>query len=209
VTTTQAPGVAPGAPDPSQNTSADDGGPTGARKVLKKVVTSLTVIFACIGAVSTSGYTIKDDLVPYFEDLGHEDASYAIKNPKPGNGPVIVKRCTSVSVRVTGDVPDGHELWLGTDREGRKAVVEEMDPAGDGVYRKSVSIGRGKDHDQARELDVLLVDAEAADWLRSIKDNQSLYNVASGKWLPGVRVVARMDVQRDSATSELDCSGNK
>jgi hypothetical protein len=172
-------------------------------------VAALTVIFACIGAVSTSGYTIKDDLVPYLQGLGKKEASYEIKRPTPRDQPVIVKRCTAVAVRVSGDLPAGHELWLGTNLQGRKAVVEALDAAGDGMYRGNISIGRERDHDQQRELDVVLVDPEAADWLRSVTDKRSLYDVASRKWLPGVRVVARMDVQRDAATSELDCSGKK
>ncbi|MEU1200958.1 hypothetical protein ABZ446_32715 [Streptomyces sp. NPDC005813] len=175
--------------------------------MLKHALTSLTVLFACVGAVSTSGYTIKDDLVPYVQGLAKEDASFKIRTPTPRDKPVIVKRCTDVTVRVTGALPAGHELWLGTNLQGRKAIVEPLDDAGDGIYRASITIGRQEDHDQPRELDVVLITPEAADWLQVVADGRSLYDVASNTWLPGVRVVARMDVQRGAATDELNCKG--
>ena len=207
MTTTQSPDVAPESPNPPQNDPASDGESSGARKVLKRALAGLTVLFACIGAVSTSGYTIKDDLVPYIQELGKEDPSYRIMSPTPKGNPVTVKRCTAVAVHVTGDLPAGYEIWLGTDLQGRKAVVTQMDSAGEGTYRANITIGRQQDHDQSRELDAVLVSPEAADWLQLVADGQSLYNVASNKWLPGVRVVARMDIQRGAATNELNCSG--
>ncbi|MET9412001.1 hypothetical protein ABZX90_40740 [Streptomyces sp. NPDC002935] len=168
------------------------------------------MIFACIGAVSAAtGYTIKDDLVPKLQDLGKEDASYSFKSPSLKDQPVTVRRCTAVTVHVAGDVPEGQELWLGTNLRGRKALVEPMDSSGDGSYKASISIGREQDRMQQRELDAVLVGPEAADWLRSVKDKRSLYDVASSKWLPGARVVASVDVKRDSASGELDCSGKK
>lgn len=207
MTATQSPGVTPASPEPAHNGPAGDGETSKVKRVLKRILTSLTVLFACIGAVSASGYTIKDDLVPYVLDLTEKDATYAITSPAPRSKPVIVKRCTEFSVRAAGGIPAGYELWLGTNLRGRKAIVEPMDDSGNGNYRASITIGRQQDHDQSRELDVLLLTPEAADWLEVVADGRSLYDVASNKWLPGVRVVARMDVRRSSTANELNCSG--
>lgn len=207
MTTTQSPDAAPESPNASQSDPDNDGEGSKAKRTLKRTLAGLTVFFACVGAVSTSGYTIKDDLVPYLLDLAEKDASYEIVVPTSKGETLIVKRCMAVTVRVTGELPAGHKLWLGTNLRGRKAIVEPMDDAGEGSYKASITIGRQEDHDQPRVLDVVLVSPDAADWLKLVADGRSLYDVSSDEWLPGVRVVDTMDVQRGPATNELGCNG--
>jgi hypothetical protein len=158
---------------------------------------------------SATGYTLKDDLMPMLGGWFEEDPSFQITlEDASGQGPVIVKRCTDVTVKVTGELPPDRELWLGTDLRGRKAVITKADSVTAHEYTAQISIGRSQDHDQERQLVALLVSSDFSKWLGTLKDGASPYDVASGYWPPDAEVVATQAIRRNS-TSTQSCEGKQ
>ncbi|MFM9692356.1 hypothetical protein [Streptomyces europaeiscabiei] len=202
---TQQPTAAPRPDTDPANAAATGDPPSLWRRKVGSALRSIGYIFAAVGLFATAtGITLKD-AVPLVLSLGEDDAQFAITSPRPNSsGPAVVKRCTDVRITVTESLPVDHELWVGTNRNGRKAVVERLDPVGGGTYSGQITIGTETDHNQKRQLVVLVVEPQASVWLQNVGDRLSLYDVPSQYWPPGTRVVKQMEVQRDS-TSTLAC----
>lgn len=136
--------------------------------------------------------------------IGAEEFKANIEIPTPADSPASVKRCTTVKVTTTGKLPSGSELWLGTDLNGRKAIVEPLEQTDDHTYEGHITIGREQDKNQERKLLVLVVEPSSVSYLRNTRDKVSLYDRASSYWPAGTTVADQIKVRRDD-TSTKEC----
>ncbi|MEE1764588.1 hypothetical protein [Streptomyces sp. SP18BB07] len=189
-------------PDPQSDDPTTTTAPSWWRQIAISIGKPIGYALATIGLVATATGVTLSDAYPWVLSVFQDDANIAFVGPKPvNNGPAVVKRCTTVRIAVTGDLSAEHELWLGTNRNGRKVVVEPLDPAGDGTYSGQITIGQKGDFNQKRQLVALLVGPETSAWLRNIQDGLSRYDVPSLYWPPGTKVMKQIAVQRDAVST--------
>ncbi|MFH0180807.1 hypothetical protein [Streptomyces cacaoi] len=187
--------------DPSGTTSGDNESTT-LRGKIKRVATRGGITLALAATLAgVTGYTAKD-VVAAVSSIGEVEFKAAFESPAPTDGPAIVKRCTRVTIKTTGDLPQGYELWLGTNLKGRKAIVEPLEETGDHTYKGQITIGREQDKSQERQLVVLLVQPSSVSYLRNVRDRISLYDMPSSYWLTGATVATQMEVKRDADSTQ-------
>ncbi|MFF4842242.1 hypothetical protein [Streptomyces collinus] len=172
---------------------------------VRRSFTPIVAALAALGlASSATGYTIKDDIVPWVgRHLPNASGptAYKITSPMPSASgqAAVIPRCTRVEVTVKGDLPDGAELWVGSILGKRKAVTDALERQVDSpdVYATQVSVGRDTDVNQSRRLVILTVSTQQAEWLRGAM-GVSTYDIASSTWPDGVKPVGSVSVRRDS-----------
>ncbi|MEU4486045.1 hypothetical protein AB0H94_14325 [Streptomyces purpurascens] len=202
MTTTEEPGTQPRLDGP------DEGSSSGRRIWWARVRKPLTPVIAALAALglasSATGYTLKDDIVPW---VGQHmpnapgPTTYTITSPlrnSHGN-PTAIPRCTRVEVKVSGKLPEDTELWVGSILGKRKAVAIALDQevGSPDLYASDVNVGRMQDVDQSRQLVVLTLSSEQAEWLRGVTD-VTPYDIGSSAWPEGAKPVGSVPVRRDS-----------
>jgi hypothetical protein len=172
---------------------------------IRKPLTPVVAALAALGlASSATGYTLKDDIVPW---LGQHlpnapvPTTYTITSPlQSSHGkPTVIPRCARVEVKVRGRLPESTELWVGSILGKRKALAVPLDQevGSTDVYASEVNVGRMQDVDQSRQLVVLTLSSEQAEWLRGVMD-VTPYDIGSSAWPEGAKPVHSVWVRRDS-----------
>lgn len=175
----------------------------------RKYLTPVIAVSAALGlASSATGYTVKDDIVPWVGQRmpnAPGPTTFTITSPTPSSHgkPSVIPRCTRVEVKVDGELSEGSELWVGSIVGARKAIAValERQVGSRDVFAASMNVGRIEDTGQERQLVVLTLSAQQAEWLRGIMD-VTTYDVGSKAWPEGAEPVRSVSVRRDSTHTE-------
>lgn len=129
-----------------------------------------------------------------------------IESPADG---ASVPRC--IPVRGTGHALPGHSLWIGIQVPGKQSYLDKPVSMMDSDHWSAdgIAVGAINAVGVSRVLVVVDVEGPMDKWLRSLTINNKLgwyAQIIGPDFAPGIHVVQKRKVLRDSSTGGPDCS---